>query len=344
MKIIKKVLALAFFTLVLSCEKPETPSIESTNFKSSFQIKKKSLKATLVTKETSFDKRGAHSSIVFNEKMWVLGGTSGGIHKNDVWSSKDGANWQQVIEQAKFPARFDHASVVFKDKIWVIGGRGKKFNGKDELNDIWSSTDGKQWKQTITKNKFAPRFWHTLTVFKGCLWLIGGWGETDTFSDVWRSCDGQNWVQITQNAPFGKRRGHDAIVFDDKLWVVGGHKGNTSAQQLTNDVWYSSNGYSWTQATDNAKFPPRRNHTLETNGELMWLIAGQAEQEGQIFLNDIWYSKNGTSWFEAKTSEPFPQRVYHSSVMLNKKLFVINGLGLNEDQFQLLSDVWSFEF
>lgn len=344
LKIIQSTLLLSLSIVFLSCEKQElhTPEIESKSFKSVFAANKKSLKATLISKETDFEKRAGHTSLVFQNQMWVLGGTSGGVHKNDVWSSNDGASWQPVTEHAKFPPRYDHASTVFQDKLWVIGGRGAYNNDVDQMNDVWSSANGKDWELITNNAPFAKRFWHTLTTFNGCLWLIGGWSGSETYGDIWRSCDGKNWVQMMTNAPFGKRRGHAAIVFDNKLWIVGGSKGNNSNQPLKNDVWYTTNGNLWFQTTDNASFPPRRNHTMETSGELMWLTSGQTVQEGQIFVNDIWYSKNGLSWFEAKTSKPFPSRVYHTSIMFNEQLFVINGLGLNDGELKILSDIWSF--
>src|SRR5688572_5360766 len=75
------------------------------------------------TGAAAFSGRYRHSSVVFNNKLWVIGGfgSNGGL-KNDVWSSPDGVNWTQATGAAPFSARQGHTSVVFNNKIWVIGG------------------------------------------------------------------------------------------------------------------------------------------------------------------------------------------------------------------------------
>jgi hypothetical protein len=78
------------------------------------------------------------------------------ICNNDVWSSKDGAEWSLVKPNTFKDASFDRASdwegrhtagyVVYKDKMWVIGGQNlPQFGGGDEdyfYQDAWTSTDG----------------------------------------------------------------------------------------------------------------------------------------------------------------------------------------------------------
>jgi hypothetical protein len=67
--------------------------------------------------------RAYHSSVVFNNKMWILGG-SGAFYFNDVLSSDNGGDWEIVsgLNITPWSGRYSHTSVVFNDKIWVIGG------------------------------------------------------------------------------------------------------------------------------------------------------------------------------------------------------------------------------
>jgi len=314
-----------------------------------FAIKKKPIKAELLGKDFPFKARGGHTSEIFNNKMWIIAGALGGSIANDVWSSEDGYEWKEQTPNAQFPGRHDHASTVFNDKLWVIGGRGVSQNGTDKLNDVWQSDNGQNWTEVTTKKKFAPRFWHTLTSFNDCMWLIGGWGENNiTFGDVWRSCDGINWNKVMNTSPFGKRRGHKVVVFDNKLWLIGGIKNETingiTTNKLMNDVWFSENGITWFQGTDNANFSARRSHELTTDGELLWLSAGNTNEISHAIVNDLWYSKNGLDWFEVDTPDSFQARQYHSMVSLENRLFVINGLGLDKNSFHILPDIWSFSF
>jgi hypothetical protein len=91
------------------------------------------------TSKAQFPERSLHTSVVFNNKMWVIGGSGYDgfmVYKNDVWFSSDGIKWKKIEMASGFSKRYGHASIVFKDKIWVIGGRGGKDVG-DIKNDVW---------------------------------------------------------------------------------------------------------------------------------------------------------------------------------------------------------------
>ena len=77
------------------------------------------------TENAGWSGRYGHTSVVFDNKMWVLGGG----YKNDVWYSSDGINWVCATENAGWSPRDDHTSVVFDNKMWVLGGGYK--------NDVW---------------------------------------------------------------------------------------------------------------------------------------------------------------------------------------------------------------
>jgi hypothetical protein len=50
-----------------------------------------------------------------------------------------------------------------------------------------------------------------------------------------------------------------------------------------NDVWYSSDGANWIQATNSAGWSSRDGHTSVVHDNKMWVIGGD-------YLNDVWYS------------------------------------------------------
>ena len=78
----------------------------------------------VTTSGTIFSGRSYHQTLVFNNKIWVIGGYLGGAtYEDDVWSSDDGVNWTQVTPSGTiFSARHHHQALVYKNKIWVIGG------------------------------------------------------------------------------------------------------------------------------------------------------------------------------------------------------------------------------
>ena len=64
---------------------------------------------------------------------------------------------------------------------------GKDSSGK-LLNDVWSSTDGKNWTQETEHAPFPVRYDHQVVVFKNKMYLIGGSVgalEPILINDVW---------------------------------------------------------------------------------------------------------------------------------------------------------------
>jgi len=85
------------------------------------------------TSSASWCPRNGHACVVFQDKLWLLGGHNGYRALNDVWVSHDGATWSQVAAQAPWRGRSGHSAVVYQDKLWVIAGH----NGSEALSDIW---------------------------------------------------------------------------------------------------------------------------------------------------------------------------------------------------------------
>ncbi len=234
-------------------------------------------------------------SVVFNNRMWVIGGFSGLSELNDVWSSSDGANWTQVLATNtspgpnQFPGRNGHASVSYGGKIWVVGG-----NKGGNSNDVWSSSDGVSWSLVLPDtaspgpNQFPRRTSFPMVVFNNRMWVIGGSNGT-YFNDVWSSSDGVSWVQALSNnaSPgpnqFSQRSGQTCLVYGNGLWVIGGFNGSTRL----NDVWFSGDGTLWNPMTLSAAFPPRQQHTSLVFNNEMWVLGGWATTG---YYNDVWHS------------------------------------------------------
>jgi len=118
-----------------------------------------------------------HTSVVFDNKIWVLGGFDGSNYLNDVWCSADGVNWTQATANAQWAARYGHTSVVLDNDIWVLGG---------PQNDVWYSADGESWTKATDSAGWSARIWHASVVFDSKVWVLGGKGSSP-WNDVWYS-------------------------------------------------------------------------------------------------------------------------------------------------------------
>ncbi len=105
---------------------------------------------TKVTGSAAWAKRDGHTVVVYDNKMWLLGGEIGytNTRYNDVWYSTDGENWTEATASAQWSKRGAHSSAVYDGKIWVIAGD----NGS-KLNDVWyykGATGVKQPKECMS--------------------------------------------------------------------------------------------------------------------------------------------------------------------------------------------------
>jgi hypothetical protein len=185
---------------------------------------------TEATANAGWSDRACHTSVVFDNKMWVMGGFDGSNCKNDVWYSTNGVNWTEATANAGWSARGVHTSVIFDNKMWVMGG----FDWSNYKNDVWYSTNGVNWTQATANAQWSARFGHTSVVFDNKMWVMGGEEYTSNRNDVWYSSNGVNWTQATANAGWSARYVHTSVVFNNKMWVMGGGGGSG------NDVWYST--------------------------------------------------------------------------------------------------------
>jgi hypothetical protein len=113
------------------------------------------------------------------------------------------------------------------------------------------------------------------------------------------------------------------------MWVVGG----AGIGMATNrDVWYSTDGITWTQATASAAFSARYYHSSAVFNGKMWVIGGQ---DGTGTRNDIWYSTDGSAWTQLSSFTGFSPRYGQSSLVFNNELWSIGGTGDTD-----YKDVW----
>ena len=91
-----------------------------------------------VTADAGWPARCWFAAVVFEEKIWVLGGSGPGGLKNDVWSSPDGVNWTLEREHAPWGPRYGHTATVHDGKIYVISGQSTQNCPPDAVyRDVW---------------------------------------------------------------------------------------------------------------------------------------------------------------------------------------------------------------
>ena len=129
-----------------------------------------------VANDLPFGPRDGSGGVVFNGKMWLIGGWNGDrfplVSSNDVWSSVDGATW--VLEKPNTYLNLDTFDFVkdwegrhfagyqiHDNKMWILGG--DPVQGRYQT-DVWSSTDGRQWTRRDIHTTTPRRYLVTLSL------------------------------------------------------------------------------------------------------------------------------------------------------------------------------------
>ncbi len=292
---------------------------------------------TLATDDGGWTGRHSHTSVVFDDKIWILGGYN---EMSDVWSSPDGVNWTEVASSTDWNGRYGHTTLVFDEtddgvdnpKMWVLGG----FEFEAD-NDVWCSSDGENWTEVTPDADWEGRAGHVSVVFDGKMWVMGGENDSREYiSDAWSSTDGENWTQESSIPGWSPRLDHSAVVFDDKMWIISGdHYGST-------EIWSSANGISWTAVVsdlddDEGDWYNRSGHTSVVFDNKMWIIGGYGMGE----YDEVWASPDGVNWDRVMDSADWEARSNHTSVVFDNKIWIIAGSGgMPSTDY---TDVWYLE-
>ena len=200
---------------------------------------------TLVTDTAPWGRRYLPYVAVFKNKLWLMGGISWydengnevlwgeGVQSfNDVWSSEDGENWTLETRAAPWsPRGLIHGYAVLNDELYIVGGGTKgalQATGGlnvtfSEYNDVWKTSDGRNWHRVLQHAPWHTRVHHSLLSYNGYIVVLSGsagdnWNFTN---DVWISSDGRNWKEIKYSF---WQKSHATMLggFDGKLWLLGG--------------------------------------------------------------------------------------------------------------------------
>ena len=136
-------------------------------------------------------------SAVFRDRIWILGGgtyetpsINSRTFYNDVWSTRDGLDWELHTPGAEWTTRQYHDVAVWDEKLWVMEGwfdpaaieSIELVADSGNRNDVWYSADGVDWTE-LPDTPWAPRHAASPFVFDDALWMVAG---NNMEPDVWK--------------------------------------------------------------------------------------------------------------------------------------------------------------
>ncbi|NLX94914.1 MAG: hypothetical protein GXY83_01930 [Rhodopirellula sp.] len=223
-----------------------------------------------------------------------------------------------------------------------------------------------QWTRVTLEAPFAARDGAGALVFKGRMWLLGGWnpGDKPHFpricnNEVWSSADGAAWTLVKPNTfldsafdPAGDWEGrHTAgyAVFKDRMWIVGG---DVNQGHYHNDVWNSADGKTWVRVNRGQDVPwgPRALHYTVVFQDKIWVMGGQTipqfAKQDEIFYRDIWNSGDGIHWQRVVPEEPYwlARGMIGGSAVFHDRMWILGGGTYDTPTTptrRFYNDVWS---
>lgn len=203
-----------------------------------------------------WSKRAYHASVVFQNKLWILGGTP---LSNDVWSGsliKDptrdaGYNieWHKESD-APWSKRAGHCAVSRHrnvnttngltriEHMFVIGGfaQSQSNDGIRSHNDVWKTSDGSTWEQVQPANNETSMPWRG-RAFHGC-------ATWSSLTDSARYVTDDSLMHLSSEYYLSAHT-------TPRIFVTGGGymgtKGNNEVRSLEahTDTWWSFDGSKW---------------------------------------------------------------------------------------------------
>jgi hypothetical protein len=215
------------------------------------------------------------------------------------------------------------------------------------------SRGGYQWQLVNAKAPFAGRDGAGALVFKGRMWLLGGWNPPDKVhfpmkcnSEVWSSVDGVSWDLAIPRAPWEARHTAGYVVFKGRMWIIGGDplQGHYQA-----DVWSSPDGVQWEREVEKVPWAPRALHHTVVFKDRIWVMGGQTVPQfaaaPEVFHNDVWSSADGRTWTRVTEHAPWaPRGMIGGSVVFRDRIWILGGGTYDTPQTpqrSFYNDVWS---
>jgi N-acetylneuraminic acid mutarotase len=281
-----------------------------------------------------------HASVVYNNRIYVIGGADEHGLKAEVFfsdASPNGAitSWTATTPLPEPRTDITNAATIWNNYIYVVGGQGGGSPG--ERNTVWYAeikSDGTLGSWIVTTSIPWSGRMHFARVWNGRIYVGGGayygTGLTDSVVYAEINSDGSlgNWIYTTSLPLAYGAMG--AIVKDGKIYLIGGTSTWGGPGLSHNEVFYAtinSDGSigSWLATTP---LPDRRETTgAILLGEDIYVIGGLKNPE-HVLYDTVWKGTidlDGTikDW-QSLQSLPEPTE-WPGSVAFDDRIYVFGG-------------------
>ena len=137
---------------------------------------------------------------------------------------------------------------------------------------------------------------------------------------------GRDWTQATSAVVWGRRWAHNAVVYSGKMWIMGGY-------DHFGDVWYSTDGTSWTRTIEGSRATDYNEYVAVVFNGRIWTLGADQRM--------VCYSTDGRTWTRVLPDAPWLPRSYPGAVVHNGRIWVLGGANWLRWPPVYYNDVWS---
>lgn len=201
-----------------------------------------------------------------------------------------------------------------------------------------------RWQTVADGAPWGPRAGLRVVDLSGSLFVMGGRtprnspipGDSDLWGDVWRSGDGgATWARVVETGQAWPARAYfQAVTLNGSMYVLGGQNFGFPASTFFNDVWRSSDGATWVQATAAAPWQGRAGLMAAAFDGAIYIFGGSRNDDSAVigptgptreYFNDVWRSTDGTTWEQVTASAPWSPRAGGAVVVKDGELYLLGG-------------------
>lgn len=214
------------------------------------------------------------------------------------------------------------------------------------LSDVWSTTDGVNWKKQASSTKMGAGWERMVEKDKdGVIYSFGGKykvvdNKTVSDNSVYKSTDAVDWTYVGEIPEMNHSYDRSVVYYNEKFWLISTMEG----------VWNSSDGKTWTKqlnkgpwsaySANNSKYNSWGYYNSDSLGayvikDKMWyLVYNGRSSTSYDNLITIFSTTDGKNWTEegklvnAKNSEPFYIRpnINPDPVTWNGDIYIVSSV------------------
>lgn len=194
------------------------------------------------------------------------------------------------------PAAFVNA-IVQDGKIYFKNSYIVGFGQLQGSRSFMTTEDGKHWENLPAMSEATGRLQDAFFAFRGKLWTAGGFfnyiGKDSGEESVYSTSDGgQTWVKETDQGGFGKMWGMTPFCTDDTAYMIGGELMQDGQRVLSDKLYKSTDGKSWTEVDTGTKYTARRSPQVVVKDGYAYIFGGYTTASTQNYGFDLKTSMN----------------------------------------------------